>query len=132
MMQFARTAALVAAAVALYGVSLPASTPARADDNAEITIAANFSDARLTAFVAAAKEVFAVREKYRPQFEAASTDDEKKKVVLAARGEMKKAIEGHGLTIEQYNAVLTAARSDRTLASRLEKLLSVESRPKGS
>lgn len=131
MMQFARTAALVIAAVALYGVSLPAAGPALADDSAAAATPANISDERLNAFVAAAKEVFAVRQKYGPQFEAAATDDDKKKVVQLAQGEMKKAIQNHGLTIEQYNAVLVAARGDKTLAEKLEKLLSLESAPKG-
>ncbi len=130
MKQFARTAALVVAAVTLYGVSLPAAAPARADDNAEAA-AGKITDERLNAFVAAAKDVYAVRQKYSPQFEAAATDDDKKKIVVAARDEMKKAIEGHGLTIEQYNAVLTAARTDQTLAEKLEKMLSLENPPKG-
>ena len=111
--------------------SLPAAAPARADDNAEAA-AGKITDERLNAFVAAAKEVFAVRQKYQPAIRSGrQRTDDKKKIVVAARDEMKKAIEDHGLTIEQYNAVLTAARTDQTLAEKLEKMLSLDSPPKG-
>lgn len=129
MMFIARTAAIVVAAMTFYGAALPAAVPARADDKGDANT--TITDERLNAFVAAAKEVFAVRQKYRPQFEAATTDGDKQKIVVAARDEMKKAVESHGLTIEQYNAVLTAARNDQKLAEKLEKLLTLDSPAKG-
>ena len=132
MMQFARTAALAAAAVVLFGVALPAAGPASAEEKAQAaTPTSKVSEERLNAFASAAKGVFAVRQKFAPQFEAATTDSDKKKVILSAQEEMKKVIEGQGLTVEQYNAVLVAARDDRALAERLEKMLGAGSQPKG-
>jgi hypothetical protein len=132
MMQFRRKAALVAAAVALFGVALPAAGPMAADEKTQAAAPkSKISDERLNAFAAAAKGVFAVRQKFAPQFEAATTDAEKKKVISAAQDEMKNVIQGHGITVEQYNAVLVAARDDRSLAEKLEKLLSLDSPAKG-
>ena len=83
----------------------------------------NFSQKRLSDFVAAAMEVAAIRQKYGPQFKAAANDAEKKKIVQTASGEMKKAIQGRGLTVDQYNEVLVAAKDDQALAERLAKMI---------
>jgi hypothetical protein len=36
---------------------------------------------------------------------------------------MEKVIVGHGLTVEQYNEILVAAKDDQALAEKLSKLL---------
>lgn len=84
----------------------------------------NFSEKRITDFVAAAKDVFAIRRKYAPQFESAANTAEKKKIVQTASGEMKQAIQNRGLTVDQYNAVLVAAKDDQALAERIGKMMS--------
>lgn len=120
---FGRNAA-AAAGIALFGLSLPAVAPMAADSKpGAVAPRKNFSDKHLNAFAAAAKGVFAVRRKYATQFQAASDEGEKKKIVIAARREMEDVIRGHGLTVEQYNEVLVAAKDDRALAERISKLL---------
>lgn len=123
MAEFARKAAIVAG-MALIGALLPTTAPVAADTKpGAVAPKKNYSDKQLNAFAAAAKAVFAVRKKYAPQFQAAADDTAKKKVITAARQEMETAIKGKGLTVEQYNEVLVAAKDDKVLADKLGKLL---------
>ena len=116
-------AAAVAALVAI-NVLVP-TVPSAADEPAPGTPAtkAKISEKRLNDFVAAAKDVYAIRQKYAPMFKEAKDDGEKRQVLQTARGEMKLAIENRGMTVEQYNDVLVAAKGDQELADRIGKML---------
>jgi hypothetical protein len=123
MAEFVRKAAIVAG-MALIGVLSPvASSMAQTGTPGATAPKKKFTDKQINAFAAAAKGVFAVRQKYAPQFQAATDDASKKQVIASARQEMEKVIKGHGLTVEQYNDVLVAAKDDKELADRLGKLL---------
>ena len=123
MAEFMRKAAIVAG-MALVGALLPMGAPIAADGKPAATAPKKkFTDKQINAFVAAAKGVAAVRQKYAPQFQAATDDDSKRKIVVTARQEMEQVIKGQGLTVEQYNEVLVAAKDDEALADRLGKLL---------
>lgn len=113
-----------AAALAIFAVTLPAGL-AKADDQSPKAAApkAAFSEKHISNFVAAAKEVYAIRQKYAPQFRAANSDADKKQIVLTAQGEMEKAIQGNGLTVQQYNEVLVAAKDDQALADRIGRMM---------
>jgi len=64
MMQFARTAALAAAAVVLFGVALPAAGPASAEEKAQAaTPKSKISEERLNAFASSVKGVFRKRKR---------------------------------------------------------------------
>lgn len=121
-----------AVAFAVAAVTMPAGLALAADEKPKATAPkSNFSEKRLNDFAAAAKEVFAIRQKYAPKFEAAGNDADKKEIVQQARGEMEQAIKGKGLTIEQYNEVLVAAKDDQALADKLGKLMDELNSPKG-
>jgi hypothetical protein len=123
MAEFLRKATIVAG-MALIGVLLPAAAPMAADGKPGAAVPKKkFTDKQINAFVAAAKGVAAVRQKYAPQFQAAADDDSKKRIVGQARQEMEKVIKSKGLTIEQYQEVLVATKDDKELADRLGKLL---------
>lgn len=120
-----------AVAFAVAAIATPAGF-ALADNEKPKALApkSNFSEKRLNDFAAAAKEVFAIRQKYAPKFEAASNDADKKQIVQQARGEMEQAIKGKGLTIEQYNEVLVAAKDDQALADKLGRMMDAGKKPK--
>ena len=121
-----------AAAFAVAAVTMPAGLALAADEKPKAAAPkANFSEKRLNDFAAAAKEVFAIRQKYAPQFEAAGNETDKKQIVQQARGEMEQAIKGKGLTIDQYNEVLVAAKDDQALADKLGKMMDDLGAPKG-
>lgn len=81
-----------------------------------------FSDARLKAFATASMNIVKIRRKYWPQVQATDNEDEMRKIAEIAKKEMMKAIKAHGLTVEQYNAVVTAAQKDPSLVERIEKI----------
>lgn len=114
--------AATALAVAMLALSPAPSMAADEKPNTEAK-KQNFSKKRLTDFVAAAKDVFAIRRKYAPQFESATNDADKKKIVQTASGEMQQAIQNRGLTVDQYNEVLIAAKDDQALAERIGKMM---------
>lgn len=116
--------AAVVAALVTVALSMPV-VPSLADEPAANAAAtkAKISEKRLNDFVAAAKDVYAIRQKYAPKFKDAKDDGEKQQVLQTARGEMKSAIENRGLTVEQYNDVLVAAKGDQELADRIGKML---------
>jgi len=123
--------AAAAVALAFAMSSVPVSESYAEDKPGMASPAASFSEQRLNNFAAAAKEVFEIRQKYAPQFEAASTDADKKLIVQTARGEMEQAIKGKGLTLEQYNEVLVAAKDDQALAEKLGKMMDAGNAKKG-
>lgn len=124
--------AAAAAALAVVALSWPA-LPSMADEEKPSAAVqkAKISDKRLNDFVAAAKEVYAIRQKYAPQFKAAQTDAQKRQVIQSAQGEMKQAIQNRGLTVEQYNEVLVAAKDDQALAERIGKMMDDSAAKKG-
>jgi hypothetical protein len=126
--------AAAAAALAVVALSWTAVPAMAADEKPKAGASAQkakISDKRLTDFVAAAKEVYAIRQKYAPQFKAASTDAEKRQVIQSAQGEMKQAIQNRGLTVEQYNEVLVAAKDNQSLADRIGKMMDDSAAKKG-
>jgi hypothetical protein len=85
--------------------------------------APNFSDAKLTSFIDAAKKIDALIVDWNPKIAAAKTPEEKQQVLAQAEGEAVKAIEKtKGITVDEYRQIGEAARQDPALAARLEKI----------
>jgi chemotaxis regulatin CheY-phosphate phosphatase CheZ len=132
-MTFFPLKAAAAAALALFVLSLPAAPSMATDEKPKAAAPkAVISEKRLNDFVAAAKDVYAIRQKYAPKFEAAKDDAEKRQVIQTAQGEMKQAIQNRGMTVEQYNEVLVAAKDNHDLADRIGKMMDNTASEKGS
>lgn len=84
---------------------------------------AKIAPKQLKSFVSAAKQVFKIREKFAPQVQAAGNEEAARTLITAAQGEMRKAIEGAGLTIERYNEIIQAAQADPALASEIQGMM---------
>jgi hypothetical protein len=83
----------------------------------------NFSDAKLNAFIEAAKKIDGVIVAWNPKIAAAKTPEDKQKVLAQAEGEALKAIEKtKGITPDEYRQINEAARQDPGLAAKLDKL----------
>jgi Domain of unknown function (DUF4168) len=131
-MTFLPFKAAVTAALAVVVLSLPAARSVADEPMPSASVPkAKISEKRLNDFVAAAKDVYAIRQKYAPKFKDAKDDGEKQQVLQTARGEMKSAIENRGMTVEQYNDVLVAAKGDQELAERIGKMLDDATSQKG-
>lgn len=82
------------------------------------------SDAKLQSFATAVLAVNQVVEKWRPQLDRAS-DQQKQGLAQQANDEMRAAVEQTGgITVEEYQKIAQAARSDPQLMQRIDGLLS--------
>jgi hypothetical protein len=68
---------------------------------------------------AAAAKVARIQQDYEVQAEAEPANDARQEMAHKARADAERVLGEHGLTIDDYNTVLTAAETDRALEQRL-------------
>ena len=120
-------AAIVSLAALLVGAALPMvphaalaqSNPAQPQ---RATPAAQISDQKLDAAAAAMQQVAHVRQDYRQKIQAAAPKDQER---LASEGNaaLEKAVTDHGLSLDEYNSILTVAQNDPSVRARLMQRL---------
>jgi hypothetical protein len=94
-------------------------SPASAQTNA----GPNFSDAKLNAFIDAAKKIDGLIATWNPKIAAAKTTEEKQKLMVQANSEATKVVENtKGISVEEYAQIGAAAQQDPQLAARLDKI----------
>ena len=85
--------------------------------------AEEYSEAKLQSFASAVLAVNAIVEQWRPQIQAAPSEDEKQRMAEQANQEMRAAVEGtEGMTVEEYQAIAQAAQADPQLMARLDQV----------
>lgn len=84
---------------------------------------AEFSQNQLESFASATLKVRDIRSKWQSQMQSADSDEKAKEFQTQANVEMVNAVEANGLTVETYNAIATAARSNPDLANHITQLL---------
>jgi len=115
-------------AAALLATLLMAVTPspALATDLPDQLAQAQDDEPTMKAFVEAAKEVVALRQRYEPLLQKAETQEAAQKLVEEARGLMNAAITSSGMTVEEYTGIARAAQADPTLRARIEAAVGVQ------
>jgi CHASE3 domain sensor protein len=115
-------------AAALLATLLLAVTPspALATDLPDQLAQAQVDEPTMKAFVEAAKEVVALRQRYEPLLQKAETQEAAQKLVEEARGLMNAAITSSGMTVEEYTGIARAAQADPTLRARIEAAVGVQ------
>jgi len=115
-------------AAALLATLLLAVTPspALATDLPDQLAQAQDDEPTMKAFVEAAKEVVALRQRYEPLLQKAKTQEAAQKLVEEARGLMNAAITSSGMTVEEYTGIARAAQADPTLRARIEAAVGVQ------
>ncbi|MBL8658752.1 MAG: DUF4168 domain-containing protein [Rhodospirillales bacterium] len=107
--------------VLFFGAALAGVTGGTAHAQAAATT--NFSDAKLSSFIDAAKKIDGLIVDWNPKIAAAKTPEDKQKVMAEAEAEAIKAIEKtKGITVDEYRQIGEAARKDPALAARLDKM----------
>lgn len=83
---------------------------------------AAISDQKLDAAAAAMQQVAHVRQDYRQKIQSAEPKDQER---LASEGNaaLEKAVTDHGLSIDEYNSILTVAQNDPSIRARLMQRL---------
>lgn len=119
-------------AATLSGVALLAASfgPAVAQDAGTMDLpeqpameapATDFSEAQIGAFAVAYVEVMEIGMAFEQQMETAETDEDLTGIQFEAQQQMVAAVEGiDGITVDEYNAVLTAAQADPALADQIQ------------
>lgn len=116
-MIFSRTFTAVAAAVGL-ALAGPASVALAQEGKAQAQ--AELSAQKVEAFALAAFEVAQIQQKYRPEYQAAQTDAEKRALVEKVNEEMRLAVKAtDGISVEEYIAIGRTASQDEDLSKKI-------------
>jgi hypothetical protein len=75
-------------------------------------------DQKLDAAAAAIQRVTSVQQNYQKQVAEAPPSD-KQRIVQEANGAIEKAITDQGLSLQEYNSILSTAQSDETVHTKL-------------
>jgi hypothetical protein len=114
---------LALAASAMFGSTLVASAqqaapPAVQQQPGQSTPAPD--EAKLKSFAVAFLEVDRIGKEYSPRLKEAKTPEEQTRIKEEAGAAMTKAVESQdGITVDEYNSILTQAQSDPELANRI-------------
>ena len=88
---------------------------------APAAVATDFSEAQIQAFAAAYVEVMEIGMGFEAQMAEAATDDERMSLQFEAQQQMVAAVEQlDGITVDEYNALLSAAQTDPALAEQVQ------------
>jgi hypothetical protein len=75
----------------------------------------------LKSYAVALVEVRKINDQYMPQFQGASTQEEREAIQQEATEKMVEAIRAEGITVEQYNTISRAAEANPDLARRINR-----------
>ncbi|HMB09418.1 DUF4168 domain-containing protein [Saliniramus sp.] len=124
-MNFARTtlAAITALGMAFGAASLTGtsvSTPAAA----QTAQAPNVDEETLRSFAVATLEIQEISQTYRPQMEAAESQEQQQEIAQAANDEMVAAVEAvPGIDVGSYNAIAEAAQADPEMMQQINTFI---------
>jgi len=81
----------------------------------------DFNDTELKSFAVALVQVSRINDNYLPIYYAAKTPEEQQAVEQKASQEMVQAVQGAGMTVDQYQEILSLARSNPEVANRINE-----------
>lgn len=114
----------VAAAMGLFtqtGVAQQQS-PAQPQMENQPSLTANVTDAQLEQYVDAAQEISDIRETYVSAMNEAETQEEAQALQAEAQEQIVGAVQNAGLSVQAYNDIGQAIRSDPSLREKAEQL----------
>ncbi|HUJ96922.1 MAG TPA: DUF4168 domain-containing protein [Stellaceae bacterium] len=112
-------------AAALLGVGVVLAAPtvmAQSQQSAPAAPSAAIPDQKLDAAAAAMKQVTDLQRDYRQKIDAAAPAD-KQRLASEGNAALKKAVTDHGLSVDEYNKILTVAQNDPTVRAKLMQRL---------
>lgn len=86
---------------------------------ADSTSSAEISEAMVQKVGTALGQITQIRETYAEQYASVGTDEEKRAVETEAHMVMADAVRQQGLSVEQFNDIVTAAEADPELGQRV-------------
>jgi len=115
--------AVVCAVAFTLGAAAIAGTPSRSSPTPTSPSQQGFSEEALRKFAIAIVEVQRIGETYRPQLQAAKSAEQRQTLQSQAVDEMVTAVSETGLSVESYNEIHRAARTDPKLASQIDEYM---------
>lgn len=79
----------------------------------------DFSDERIEKTASSYTKITEIREKYQDQFSKAESTEQAQELQSKVNEKITGAIEENGMTVEQYNEVITSAQTDEDLRAEL-------------
>lgn len=126
-MRFARPLAAAALTLAVAGAFATAPAPALAQNASGQSETQQFSDAKLQAYAAAAVEVSQLMQEWRPKMQKARKDGDKEKmksIQQDANADLVRSIkDAEGITLDEYKNITSAARQDKALYKKLNRMV---------
>lgn len=120
-------AALVALGLGLaWAMPAASQSPGPAPEAEETPKAKAFDASELKSFARAAVKVKKLNEVYIPKLQAARTPEEEQAVRRDATAKMTEAVEQEGLSVDKYNEIYLAARTDPEVADEVGRLIEKE------
>jgi hypothetical protein len=90
----------------------------------------NLDDAKLRSFVVAFLEVNKVAQTYKPQLQAAENEEDQQRIQAEASRGMTQAVEStQGISVEEYNAIITTAQTNPEVAEQINTLIREAAEP---
>ncbi|CDM56654.1 DUF4168 domain-containing protein [Rhizobium sp. T136] len=128
--RYIAAALLTAAAFGLVPLSTPASAQQAAPETQPIQAQpeskgeAAVSDQKIEAFAVAYLQVDKIRQEYAAKLQATQDAGAKQQLQTEGSKQMVQAVEGSpGISVEEYNSILTAAQNDPALVKRVQEKL---------
>jgi predicted ATPase with chaperone activity len=113
----------LAAALLGAGILLAAPTVmAQSQQPLQASPSTAIPDQKLDAAAAAMKQVTDLQRDYRQKIDAAAPSD-KQRLASEGNAALKKAVTDHGLSVDEYNQILTVAQNDPTVRAKLMQRL---------
>ncbi|WP_157018632.1 DUF4168 domain-containing protein [Mesorhizobium xinjiangense] len=116
-----RTSLKILLTAACLSMSAGLATQAMAQETqAPAAQSAEFGDEKLQSFAVALVKVQSVQQEYAQKLQATGSEEEQATLQQEATGKMMEAVETtDGISVDEYNQVITAAQTDPELAQRI-------------
>jgi hypothetical protein len=108
-------------ALALLGSAWAPVTMAQRSQAQVEQSAPGYSDAELKSFAVAVLQVQRINDAYLPRLQSAKTPEEQQQVKEAASGEMVRAVEKEGISVDKYKEIMTQAQTNPEVAERIKQ-----------
>ncbi|WP_011580737.1 MULTISPECIES: DUF4168 domain-containing protein [Chelativorans] len=103
--------------------SAPAATQPAAPAPNQPSQATSVTDEKLETFVVALAEVERIKQEYSQRLQTAGSEAEQQQIQNEAGQKMLQAVEGKGISVDEYNQIIQTAQTDPALAERLSKAM---------
>lgn len=113
--------AITPLAAALMGVGVLLAAPAASAQGGPAqppTASPQISDQKLDATAAAMQQVTQLQRRYQAKIQTAAPAD-KERLASEGNAALQKAVTDHGLSVQEYNSILTVAQNDANVRAKL-------------